>query len=287
MQPWPVTSPGKCRVGHRRCFDNLLLLCYHALQHLIKYAEAGGFTQGISEIRNVFSKGDIAVGKNGITVLYFNKDGEWITQEFCENDESLARFLEIVMGASSVRFCMMPKNGVQVSFLSDKISDGNIPTFLYPRLENPMSDEEFQRRVSEYGPPKEPNKEAQEILEAIDPNDENSVQAGFVKWILAIMGPDDNLFDFAKMRDWNLLKRSAELYIQKYPWIGELEITDPINSDDYGFAEFCIHADRERVLQFNDDVLAGFRDLVCQSRGIILETARQNGNVYINLAFSV
>lgn len=182
---------------------------------------------------------------------------------------------------------MTPKDGVQLSFVSDKISSGNLPTFFYPRLENPLSDEDFQRRVSEYGPPKKQNEKAAEIIRSIDPDDEVSVKEGLVKWILALTISDDNVFDFSKARNWISLRKCAESFSARHPWFGKLELSEPVNGGDYGFAEFNLCVDNDAVLQLSDDSLADFKDLISRSKGIILETARENGTVFANLVFSV
>lgn len=235
----------------------------------------------------VFSKGDVAIGENGIAVFYYNDDGEWVSQEFDDDNGNLERFAKIVSSACCVRFSMIPENGVQLSFVSDKISSGNLPTYLYPRIEKTMSDEEFERRVSEYGPPKNVNGKAMEIISEIDPTDEVSVKEGLVKWIIALTISDDNVFDFAKTRNWVSLRKAAEEFRDKYGSFSELELTPPLDGNGFGFAEFKFSADNEAVFELQNDALEGFRNLISKSCGVILETARENGMVFVNLVFSV
>lgn len=253
---------------------------------MIIYAKAGDCTQS-REIREVFSKGDVAIGENGVTVFYYNDDGIWVSQEFDEANDTIGKFADLVGNSSCVRFLLDPKKGVQLSLVSDRVSSGNLPTFFFPRLDHPMSDEEFRRRVFEYGPPQNADEHAIEIIRGIDPSDEDSVKEGLLKWILALTITDDNVFDFSKVRNWVLLRENAEAFWNQCGFAGEFELSEPQDGNGFGFAEFRFEFDINTVLQIHGDSLQDFLKLIGSSEGIILETATEQGHVFLNLSFGI
>lgn len=253
---------------------------------MIICAKAGDCTQS-SEIREVFSNGDVAIGENGVTVFYNNDDGIWVSQEFDEANESIGKFADLLGNSSYVRFLLNPQHGVQLSLVSDKIESGNLPTFFFPRLNHPMSDEEFQRRVLEYGPPQNVNGRAMEIIREIDPANERSVKEGLLKWIIALTISDDNVFDFSRARNWNSLRESAVKFWAENQLPGEFEISEPVDGNDYGFVEFRFEFNSETTMTIPHKSMNGFLEMVNNSSGIILETAINNGTVFLNLSFGV
>ena len=67
----------------------------------------------ISDIREIFSKGSVALTKTGIRILYTNKDG-WITQSIESNKETLS---DLIKNCKSVVIECVRGFAIKVSFL--------------------------------------------------------------------------------------------------------------------------------------------------------------------------
>ena len=95
----------------------------------------------ISDIREIFSKGSVALTKTGIRILYTNKDG-WITQSIESNKETLS---DLIKNCKSVVIECVRGFTIKVSFL-ENVTDRK--TILYQPIDNDDC-EEFDTSIIE------------------------------------------------------------------------------------------------------------------------------------------
>ena len=222
----------------------------------------------VQNIRNTFSKGIVAVGKDTVTAIYLFKD-RWFTQSIGSNDKDI--LLWLTDHSDKVVISIEPERFIQFSFKGDFNIDN---MEIFSPVTNEVSSEELKNMLDELK--SNTPDDLIEIFKDVDFSNNEDVKTAFEK-LDKIRNPlGKNPVEIKTVRNMNnLIEIAGNLPVSQDYFI---EVNTPENSDDSGYLEFNIDCNEIVISNYYKELAA---ELIQYSSEITLEGDVNSGMLNI------
>lgn len=233
----------------------------------------------ISDVRNLFSKGTIAVGENGVSVIYTHRNGNGWGAVIQDTGDSNKRFQELILWCDRFIISYERARFVKIEF-KHKFC-GIIPS-LFPPVKIPMSKEEFDELRNSLQMPASDRKVFDGIFEGVDQKDEDDMLERLGKWVDYVdRNEAPKEYELSDIKRWREMKSIASSLSKEF-MCEEVLIEEP--DDEYeGSIEFRIVSSKKLSVALDGEKKRAFANLAGYSNCVSFEI--DVDNAFVNIIF--